>query len=224
MIPPCSFGDTVHHALTCDLAKDAASWVAAFRLSRWEKSHLDEIYTAYLIRTNINDGRNVPSTLTDGRLEGWVRVKTSHRHREWKRLWMCVSAGTITKAIAQNLERDTWDSPYTTKRGISGLFSRDKSSVPPEQANIFLYDGRRWKYSKPVFKFNAVTQAFAVYPERPELINSRPLIKLEGTHREEIRGAVTEGWMQLMPDSEGAGIEKMLRWLICERAPFAESC
>ena len=218
-------------SLICHSDKDFISWVAAFRLSRWEKSRLDEIYTAQLIRTTINDSRNAPSTLTDGRLEGWVRVKAHPHRKEWKRLWMCVSAGTITKALVLGLEHDTRDSTRVTpkKRGISGLFSRNKSNDPPEQANIVLYDDQRRKYSKPVLKFNAVTQAFAVYPERPELISSRALIKLEGTCCDEEvlaagnKGAVSKGWMLLMPDLEDSGIEEMLRWLIGECVPFPKS-
>jgi CCR4-NOT transcriptional complex subunit CAF120 len=155
-----------------------------------ERSRLDEIYTVHLIRATINNGRNVPSTLTDGRLKGWVRVRTSHRHREWKRLWMCVSAGKTTRAIAPSLGRDKLNSPDVTvtpkkvtpkKRGISGLFSRDKSNDPPKQANILLY-GRKGKNGRDqVHELTAVTGAFAVYPERSEFISSRPLIKLENT-------------------------------------------
>lgn len=31
-------------------------WTAALRLSAWEKSRLEEIYTAHLIRISMNDG------------------------------------------------------------------------------------------------------------------------------------------------------------------------
>jgi CCR4-NOT transcriptional complex subunit CAF120 len=208
----------------CPSAKDLVSWAAAFRLSHWEKSRLDEIYTAHLIRTTINDSRNVPSTLTDGRLEGWVRVKTSRdggviMGTKWKRLWMCVSAGILRP------RHNTWDSPYIApkKHGISGLFSQDKSTV---EANISLYNGQRGKFSKPVFKFKAVTQAFAIYPKQRELSRSPTLIKLEGMCHPEglLVGAdyEYEAQMLLMPDLEGAGIEEMLRWLIGGHVAFAE--
>jgi hypothetical protein len=38
-----------------------------------------------------------------------------------------------------------------------------------------------------------------------------------------VEGKRYEGWMLLMPDLEGSGIEEMLRWLIGERVPFAKS-
>ena len=31
-------------------------WTAAMRLAAWEKSRLEEIYTAHLIRITLNDG------------------------------------------------------------------------------------------------------------------------------------------------------------------------
>jgi CCR4-NOT transcriptional complex subunit CAF120 len=130
---------------------------------------------------------------------------------------MRVSVGTTTKAVAPSPENDAWDSPDATvtpkKRGISGLFSRDKSTIPPKQANIFLYNGRPRIYKIPVLKLSAVTQAFAVYPERPKIVSNHTLIRLE----------VDEGWMLLMPDLEGAGIGETLRWLVGERVPFADS-
>jgi hypothetical protein len=140
---------------------------------------------------------------------------------------MCVSVGTITKAVALSRKRHTWDPPDRTpkERGISGLFSRDKSTV---EATISLYNGQRRKYSKPVFKFTTVTQAFAVYPEQPEFIGGRTLIKLEGTccaekslHSREREGY--EGWMLLKPDLKGTGADEILRWLIGEDASFAKS-
>jgi hypothetical protein len=188
------------------------------------------MYTAQFIQTTINDSGNVPSTLTDSKLEGWVRVRIAGRNRtKWKQFWMCVSAGT--KDIALSPEHDTWDSPHVApkKRDIFGFFSQDKSNVPLEQANIFLYNGRRRKYKKPVLKFKAVTQAFAVYPERSRIISSHAVIRLEGTcYDEDILtggggGKEYETWMLLMPDLEGTGIEEVLRWLIGENVPFAES-
>jgi CCR4-NOT transcriptional complex subunit CAF120 len=213
--------------LTCSSTQDLVSWHAAFWLSHWEKSHIEEIYTAHLIRTTINDSRNAPSTLTDGRLEGWVRAKVTRYHHtsvgKWKRLWMCISAGRVTSALRP--EHNTWDSPYIApkKRGISGLLSQDKSTV---ESIISLYDGQPGKYSRPVFRFKAVTQAFAVYPNEPDLISSRTLIKLQGTYREE--GSIPtedeeyESQMLLVPDLEGAGVQEMLRWLIGGHVAFSK--
>ena len=220
---------------SCPSAQDLISWAAAFRLSCWEKSRLEEMYTAHLIRITLNDGRNTPSTLTQGRLEGWVRVRIAGQ-TNWKKLWMCVSAGTIMNAARSSTDvasinsksptgsssRNSYISPK--KNRISGLFSRDKSDLP-ERANISLYSVPRGKdKKKPVLTFDYVTQAFAVYPERPKLISSSTLIKLEGTYGNDEMCANMrnrEGWMLMMPDLEGARSVsgETLKWLTGGRFP-----
>lgn len=64
-----------------------------------------------------------------------------------------------------------------------------------------------------------VTQAFAVYPERPELINKSTLMKIEGKIGDE-EVAMTmrrrEGWILVMPELE-TGVpqaNETIRWLI----------
>lgn len=224
---------------SCPSAQDLISWATAFRLSCWEKSRLEEIYTAHLIRITLNDGRNTPSTLTHGRLEGWVRVRVAGQ-TGWKKLWMCVSAGSITNATRSSIDiasisskspqipgQPTRHSSYVApkKHRFSGIFSRERSNDLPERANISLYNAPRGKdKKKPLLTFDTVTQAFAVYPERPKLISSSTLIKLEGTYGDEDMCANMkhrEGWMLLMPDLEGARSVsgEMLKWLIGEHAP-----
>ena len=222
---------------SCPTTQDLISWATAFRLSCWEKSRLEEMYTAHLIRITLNDGRSTPSTLTHGRLEGWVRVRIAGQ-TGWKRLWMCVSAGAITSATRSSTDvasissklplipgYNPRNSSYTKKHRISGLFSRDKSNNLPERASISLHLAPRGKdKKKPLLTFDAVTQAFAVYPERPKLISSSTLIKMEGTYGDEEMCANMrhrEGWMLLMPDLEGARSVsgEMLKWLIGGCAP-----
>jgi CCR4-NOT transcriptional complex subunit CAF120 len=199
------------------------------------------MYTAHLIRITLNDGRNSPSTLTRGRLEGWVRVRVAGQ-TGWKRLWMCISAGTSTSdtrsltdvsisskspIIGSNLRHSSYTA--SKRNRISALFSRDKSNDLPERGNISLYIAPRGKEKRaPLLTFDAVTQAFAVYPERPKLISSSALIKLEGTYGDEDMCANMkhrEGWMLLMPDLEGARSVsgEMMKWLVGEYTPFPES-
>jgi len=195
------------------------------------------MYTAHLIRSTLNDDRNAPSTLTHGRLEGWVRVRIAGQ-TGWNRLWMCLSAGAITTAtrsstdvtsiaskssiISGNPRHSSYTMPKKTR--FAGLFSRNKPNDFPERATISLYIAPRGKDKrKALLTFDAVTQAFAVYPERPELISSSTLIKLEGTYGDEDMCANMkhrEGWMLLMPDLEGVRTvsEEMLKWLIGECA------
>ena len=225
---------------SCPSPQDAISWSTAFRLSCWEKTRLEEIYTAHLFHSNLGYVRDTPSTLTRGRLEGWCRVRISGQ-TDWKRSWVCISAGMVTTdtrpptdvafvgskspTIQGNHPRRTSYTLPKIKR-ISGLFSRGKSDGLPERANISLYRAQRGKDEmKALLTLDAVTQAFAVYPDQPKLISSCTFIKLEGTYGEEDMCAnmkQREGWMQLMPDPEGAQSANVeaLKWLIGERAPF----
>jgi CCR4-NOT transcriptional complex subunit CAF120 len=197
--------------------KDFASWVAAFRLSRWEKLRIDEIYTAHLIRTTVNNGRNTPSTLTDGILEGWVRINIYSGWQGWQRVWMCVAAGTVAKDVAPSSQYSTRSSSYTASRG--------KSNGPPRKARVFFYkDQRRGDDMRPVVELSGITAAFAVYPEWPEPIGTRALIKLRGDCcRGGTERSTYNDLILLSPDLEGSRIKGMLRWLIGERVPFAKS-
>ncbi len=64
-----------------------------------------------------------------------------------------------------------------------------------------------------------VSQVFAVYPERPELITRSTLIKIEGfLGDDELAGEwrSREGWLLLMPEVETGKLAslEMLKWLI----------
>ena len=130
---------------------------------------------------------------------------------------MCVSVGTVANAVAPSLRRGPWSSSYTASRG--------KSKDPPRKASVFLYNGqRRGDKEGPVLELGGISKAFAVYPEWPDLIGTRALIKLRGDCYE--CGSVWNTYDDLIllrPDLEGDGIQEMLRWLIGERVPFAKS-
>ncbi|KAF8263900.1 hypothetical protein EI94DRAFT_1703672 [Lactarius quietus] len=186
---------------SCPNAAALISWATALRLSSWEKSRLEEIYTAHLIRITLNDGRDAPSTLVRGRREGWVRIRVAGQ-TDWKHLWMTVSSGLP-------------DSPAGGPPSI--LLTNAKGAYLP-----FLPKDRK----KPFLTLQGVTQAFAVYPERPELINKSTLMKIEGKIGRDdaamnMRGR--EGWVLVMPELE-AGVpqaNETIRWLIAFHDSFS---
>lgn len=72
---------------------------------------------------------------------------------------------------------------------------------------------------KSLLSVREVTQAFAVYPERPELITRSTLIKVEGLlGDEETAGGMKsrEGWLLIMPELEGGlgQAAEMLKWVV----------
>jgi len=152
---------------------------------------------------------------------------------------MCLSAGMVTttrsstdvtsKSLMIPGSHSRHPSHMTPKRNrISGFFSRDKPDDLPERANISLYIAQRGKDKrKPLLTFDAVTQAFAIYPEQPKLINSSALFKLEGTYGDEEMCANMkhrEGWILMMPDLEGSRSVTggVLKWLRGEYSSFSE--
>ncbi|KAI0635974.1 hypothetical protein C8Q77DRAFT_1155712 [Trametes polyzona] len=221
------------YLFSCPSAEALMQWTAALRLSAWEKSRLEEIYTAHLIRITLNDGRSAPSSLVAGRLEGWVRIRIAGQ-TDWKRLWMVVSAGNHLghpdHGSISSTGHDRPESPTAPrKRRMSHLFSREKSptrSHLPSRPMIQLFPSSRPKdRKKALLTMRSVSQAFAVYPERPELISRSTLMKLEGQlGDEEMAGVLKmrEAWLLVMPELEGQNMRatEMLRWIIAIHDAF----
>ncbi|KAI0250241.1 hypothetical protein BJV78DRAFT_1128264 [Lactifluus subvellereus] len=213
---------------SCPSAASLISWATALRLAAWEKSRLEEIYTAHLIRITLNDGRDAPSTLVRGRREGWVRIRIAGQ-TDWKHLWMVVSSGTQQEAPGSPAQPGSPHEPQRRKR-ISTLFGREENqslSISNIPLVAFYLSPRPKDKKKPFLTLQIVTQAFAVYPERPELINKSTLMKIEGTIGNEdvamgMRGK--EGWILVMPELE-AGVPQMketIRWLIAFHDAFSQ--
>jgi CCR4-NOT transcriptional complex subunit CAF120 len=211
---------------SCPTTADLISWAAALRLSNWEKSRLEEIYTAHLIRITLKDGRSTPTPLTRGQMEGWVRVRIAGQ-TDWKRLWMVVSSASSPSRSSHDLtsisSRDGRTSGQLTsarKKRISNIFTRDHSPERPTKSVMTLFASSKSKDRKtPLLSFETVTQAFAVYPERPKLISSSTLIKLEGIYGQQAMAGsmkLKQGWMLFMPDIDGARnpAGEMLKWLL----------
>ncbi|KAK7050878.1 hypothetical protein VNI00_004990 [Paramarasmius palmivorus] len=220
----------------CPNTNALISWASALRLAAWEKSRLEEIYTAHLIRITLS-ARDIPSTLNNGRLEGWVRIRIAGQ-TDWKSVWMVITAGAETTDELGRINSDNngATNPLTTNVGTGGkmrrmsnLFSAKDHNGPnalPPKANITVYTSQKPKDKrKPLLTITDVTQAFAVYPERPELITRSTLVKLEGTlGQEELAGGMRgrEGWLLVMPQLEGnlSPAAEMLKWVIAFHDAF----
>lgn len=216
---------------SCPSTNALISWASALRLSAWEKSRLEEVYTAHLIRITLNRP-NAPTSLVRGKLEGWTRIRVAGQ-TDWKRVWMVVSAGQMDGISVgpDSTANGTFSSAQQPKRKrMSSLFSRDQipqGPTGPVKPIITMYAGPKPKErKKPLLSFRDVTQAFAVYPERPELISRSTLIKLEGLlGDEEMAQSMKsrEGWILFMPEIEGASgnqAMEMLKWVIAVHDAF----
>jgi CCR4-NOT transcriptional complex subunit CAF120 len=124
-------------------------------------------------------------------------------------------------SVSSGQAPDSQPQPTHGKRRIS-FFGRDDHQ-PQQQSKssvVAFYLSPKPKDRKKAFlTLQGVTQAFAVYPERPELINKSTLMKIEGKIGREdaamnMRGR--EGWVLVMPELE-PGVpqaNETIRWLI----------
>ncbi|KAE9405152.1 hypothetical protein BT96DRAFT_359190 [Gymnopus androsaceus JB14] len=260
----------------CPDTKSLISWASALRLSAWEKSRLEEIYTAHLIRITLS-ARDIPTTLIRNRLEGWVRIRIASQ-TEWKLVWMVVKGATGTGAGTDELGRVQSNTPSLSKdpaqkkKRISSFFGAGNghgqpSSIvePPSGPMVSFYTSppqglypssgaptassklrlnrKNASNTNPLLTLPIISQVFAVYPERPELISRSTLFKIEGCFGDE-EGAGSmrrrEGWVLVMPQVEqggatsqsqasapnstgGAGLSpaaEMLKWIIALHDAF----
>jgi CCR4-NOT transcriptional complex subunit CAF120 len=172
-------------------------------------------------------GRTAPSTLVRGRREGWVRIRIAGQ-TDWKHLWMAVTSAS-QEVPGGPPQPGAPPEPPQHKRRISSLFGRDNNQSQPLSAKpliAFYLSSKPKDRKRPFLTLRDVTQAFAVYPERPELINKSTLMKVEGTIGEE-EVAMTmckrEGWILVMPELE-TGVpqaNETIRWLIGTVGPYS---
>lgn len=176
--------------------------------------------------------RDIPTTLVRGRMEGWVRIRVAGQ-TDWKRLWMVVNSASDGSGPAPSDQSlgsgggigSTPSPAVHKKKRMSHLFSKEHS--PPRSPGsvkpvLSMYISPKPKDRKrAVLTMSDVTQAFAVYPERPELITRSTLIKLEGTLGDEDTAAAMksrEAWLLVMPELEGGlgQAAEMLKWVVGE--------
>jgi CCR4-NOT transcriptional complex subunit CAF120 len=159
--------------------------------------------------------RDIKTTLIRGQMEGFVRVRVAGQ-TDWKRMYMVISGGLDSSA-----ESISGADPQKKKR-ISSLFGRDQGPAAsgPVQPRISMFASPKPKdRKKAVLTLTKVTQAFAVYPDRPELIARSTLMKIEGLMGDEQAAGgmrCREGWWMVLPDIEPGSNQaaEMLRWVV----------
>ena len=181
-------------------------------------------------------GKEPASTLVKGKLEGEVKVRIAGQ-TDWKPLWMVISSSTDGD-IAAN--RPNSPLSHRSRSRMSNLFTRAQASPPtgPAVSVISFYPSKSKDRKKPLLTMRYVTQvwsrlffsrqfpsdlgsqAFAVYPERPEVIQRSTLIKVEGLLGHEDLGGSMKGrecWLMLMPETHQAyPVFELLKCLVGE--------
>ncbi|KAK4683561.1 hypothetical protein P7C73_g6682, partial [Tremellales sp. Uapishka_1] len=186
---------------SCPSERDLARWSVGLRLAAWERAKLEEIYTGHLIKSG---GREPKNELVKGRLEGWVRVRVMGGV-EWKRLWLVLSMPGKEDDVNKE------DEKKGRRRSFFGL-GADKPAEVVQEPNTgvtmasFYLEPRTPKNrtSVAVLTITNVTQAYAVFPERLEVMSQSNLMKVVGKVGGDmvtIEGRLRDsGWALIMPE------------------------
>lgn len=166
-------------------------WSAAFRIAIYERAALQECYTAALIARS-RAAPNVKRLFSayhgvlgsKGKYSGWVRARFSWSTK-WQKCWIVVS--------------DTPSSWFAgTGNGLHERIFHKFSNKQSLRGEARFYESRRDAKNKPIAILGNVYAAYAVYPERPFLVESSTLIKVEGSLHTG-RG-MKDAFVLLMPD------------------------
>ena len=149
-------------------------WSAAFRIAMYERALLQECYTAALIARS-RAAPNVKKLFSayhgvlgsKGKYSGWVRVRFSWSSK-WQKCWVVVSDTPSSWFVS---------SGQTIHERLLYKFS-SKQSLRGEAR---FYASRRDPKDKPIAILGNAFSAYAVYPEKPFLVDSCTMIKVEGS-------------------------------------------
>lgn len=200
---------------SCQTERDLARWATGMRLAAWERARLEEIYTGHLIKSG---GREPRPALRAGRLEGWVRVRVMGGV-EWKRLWLVLSRPASEAELRQKEESDDKKGRRKSFFGISvgsssdgGADNQEKDREVVQEPNTglpmasFYAEPRTAKNrtTPALLTLSNVTQAYAVFPERLEVMAQSNLMKAVGRIGGDmvtIEGRLRDsGWVLIMPE------------------------
>ena len=155
-------------------------------------------------------------------MEGWAMIRVAGQ-TDWKRVWLVVQKGSGVGVEDDGAGPADAAIQTTTKRKrMSNVFSREtNASTPlPAKSLISMFTSSKPKdRKKPLLTVYGITQAFGVYPERPELINRSTLLKVEGTFGDDEIAAtfkMRDGWVLIMPELENnvGQASEMLKWIV----------
>lgn len=155
-------------------------------------------------------------------MEGWAQIRVAGQ-TGWKRVWIVLNAAS-GHGPGGSADGHPPATPTVSKgRRISSIFGGGGSDHKPPvvKSHLSIYTSQKGRGKKPWLTLYDITQAFAVYPERPEMISKSTLIKVEGLMSDEegsgnMRGR--EAWLFIMPELETVGsrmgVMEMLKWIV----------
>ncbi|KNE64670.1 hypothetical protein AMAG_10024 [Allomyces macrogynus ATCC 38327] len=165
-------GCNLYHLQAAD-NDDLAQWIASIRLACFEFAKLHEQYTAALL---VRPPFRAPAALAligSDKFAAAVQVRYSGC-AEWRKLWCVVYPADQPPPPPQSSRTS-----ILKRKSLALSASSSLASLAEPGPQIILYDSKKLK--RAVLTLTNIYQAYAVYPERPHLINLSMLGKLEGT-------------------------------------------
>lgn len=162
-------------------------WTAAFRLSIFEYTSLQEAYTGALLSAKGSKLNGIRTLLTETKFahEDWVSVRFG-AGMPWKKCWTVITPPGIKK----------------------------KKNMPPP-GTISFYENKKTKRA-PLAMISGSYATYAVYPQNTVLVNGSTLIKVEGkVSFNDVEGE-KDAAVFIMPEAHPGvpGYETLIRFLI----------
>ncbi|KIV91869.1 hypothetical protein PV10_06360 [Exophiala mesophila] len=178
-------------------------WTAGIRLSMFEHTSLQELYTGSLIAGKGKHLNNIKTIMERSRFvtEDWARVRFG-AGTPWRRCWCVIEPPDEKEWQKMNKtmkKRSAYERPPTLPKGI-----------------IKFYDTKKTKKVTPIATITDAYSAYAIYPQSKPLIEQSTLVKLEGRITIHSKPeSKSDGFVFVMPELHPAvsGFEMMLRWL-----------
>lgn len=155
-------------------------WVCAMRLSCFESKKLHMLFTVRLLLPTL-DSDTAEDYTNPIRWESTLQVRMDAK--DWHKYWVIVNSSSGVRR--------------------KSLFGRKASTTPGNNGGVAALKLLETKKSKnAVATMTQVTHAYAIYPEKPQLLDNKQLglmVRVEGTI--ECNGKCQEGHVLLMTDS-----------------------
>ena len=165
--------------LACPTLDSAKSWVAAIRLSCFEQSKLNELYSYRLLRgpnfSNVwysshYDPKNPTLPKKAIFYDGYIQARLNYA-KEWKRYYVVITSENKKKKKKMFQKRNTI---------INSLSS---NNLFDDGGHICFYNEKDdAKKKQPLIEINSVSQVYAVWPEKTEIVEAGAggVVKIEG--------------------------------------------
>jgi hypothetical protein len=173
-------------------------WVCAIRLACFEKQKLHQLFTLKLLQSHQHgivhnaSSASLVSTASDDILPSskstWLQVRVPGTSI-WQKYWV-VLVNKKKKDDHQQSKSAQQQQQQQQQQHRSKMFGRKQSTAGMSEEHILLFETKKSK--APAWTLSQLTQAYAVYPESPQLIEKGSMIRLDCQIRNNAQHTFTE--------------------------------